>query len=74
MWVILLTVFTLQDIRDAECNTGCRYHGYDSGKYKDKICLCTDEFSYERITGKKVTLPKKEVTTSESTNAGGWSY
>ena len=57
--VVAAVCYTAKDIRDAECAVGCRRAGYDSGFSKDDVCLCTDAQPYEKVTHKKLVLPRR---------------
>lgn len=68
--VVLVAVFTIQDIRNAECNIGCRKEGFDAGycvppPEKSKAlknapqnyrCACLSLMEYRDVTGKSFNL------------------
>jgi len=64
---LALACLTAKDILDAECAVGCRREGYTTGTYiqKDNKCACLDIYDHDRITKKKLTLPKR-VGTSQA--------
>lgn len=62
----VVTTYTLQDIRNGECNVACRKEGYDTGYYidKKKSCGCITVFEYRDITAKPFTLKMNQKKTS----------
>lgn len=59
MWLAILaatTCLSTQDVRDAQCNTGCKWAGYEYGFYRDDKCHCVEEREFERTTQEKRTV------------------
>jgi hypothetical protein len=40
LFVCWIAVFTIQDIRNAECNIGCHKEGFDAGFFVQKQAFC----------------------------------
>lgn len=59
-FLLVVACLSAQELMDARCDTSCLREGYSGGVYisPDK-CRCFDEYSTERLLGKRLTLPKK---------------
>lgn len=55
---LVAACYTLQDLRDAECNTACLREGYRVGLYQSQgqRCLCGDFYDHERVTKRRASL------------------
>lgn len=48
-----------EQIRRHVCKAVCKLGGWDDGSYREKFCVCMDNFPYEDFTGMRLNLPKK---------------
>lgn len=52
--------FSLQDLRNAQCDIACKRAGYDSGYFERESCQCVDSKRWDDIVKEKRTiLPAK---------------
>ena len=59
---LLVTCYTLKDIKDAECHVACLREGAKSGIYseQEQACSCANFFDYKKITRKQAVPQRLE--------------
>lgn len=66
MWrfvLIALSMFTLDQIRSAECRVACRFTGTEGGVYWKANCYCFNVVDYSEIVNRqRIYIPKKAKT------------
>ena len=68
MLTLLIAVcLTTQDLKSAQCQTGCLWAGYDNGYFEADHCVCTENKNYQATAQtKKFTLnAKRKAPTDE---------
>ena len=68
-FLVAATCFTYSQLLDVQCKTYCKTAaGYDSGLYVEstKICWCADIISQDRLSEKKLSIPKKVLKSRPS--------
>jgi hypothetical protein len=59
-FLVAVTCFSFAQLKDVECKTYCKTAaGYDSGVYVAEKCWCADVISQDRLSEKKLSVPKK---------------
>lgn len=63
----LIILFTLVQLKSAECNVGCKYLSYSIGYFKNGLCYCVNTRKYSDIVQKEITsLPNKKGSTNHN--------
>lgn len=70
--LVFAMCYTLNDLKDIECKTWCKMNSYDSGVFTKEQCWCADKVEQERISEKKLNLPKKN--TKKQSSFVPWNY
>lgn len=62
--MLLSILFTLEQLKAAQCNTACDFVGFDGGFYQKETCLCYSKRDYKELVNRKhmsVTKKKEKI-------------
>lgn len=60
LFIGVVSVCTVIQIRNIECRVACQAKGYDSGFFK-KTCQCVTEKKLEDLVDQTIKLPRKYI-------------